>query len=398
MNRIFSKVMAFTLGALSCPPFLSGQSGEPGESESPAALSRTYRTDADADESLPWHQLKEGEFPPPDSAHYISGELISVNHTERKFTLRADRTDRQNRSHFDLPLAASMLPFGSIYFHGAPAALEDIPLGTHIHGHFYLKDPAAKNKPIEGWHGRVTPEADFNRCFRLQDDFSFYRRNGKTWTITEVNLEENNLSAVLTSDGQGSEAEKPVVFELLESTRVWIGNGMGEVEEIEAGQEIQFSLTWATLYGPGRIREIWLDEASRKLATAHQLSKHIVYQKQRGLAGWVDQVDNQARIVTITFFEGAAEQLLEEFKKGETAGVAVARESLMTYDPVNDRKRGPMLDIREVEKLPGCSGMQIDVKPELLLEGYRPGKIVRVYPPTWPVIALPKEEQYFGRY
>ena len=43
------------------------------------------------------------------------------------------------------------------------------------------------------------------------------------------------------------------------------------------------------------------------------------------------------------------------------------------------------------------SGVQIKVKPDLLLEGYRPGKIVRVYPSGWPVIALPREEQFFGQ-
>ena len=105
--------------------------------------SGAFRTDGGKDESLPWFQLKAGEFPAAGSAHYISGELIRVDHVERTFVLRADRTDKQNRSHFDLPLAAEMLPYGSIYYNGAPAALEDIPLGTHLHGQFYPKDPDA---------------------------------------------------------------------------------------------------------------------------------------------------------------------------------------------------------------------------------------------------------------
>ena len=40
-----------------------------------------------------------------------------------------------------------MLPYGSIYYHGAPAALQDIPLGTHLHGLFYLKEPDDKSPP-----------------------------------------------------------------------------------------------------------------------------------------------------------------------------------------------------------------------------------------------------------
>jgi hypothetical protein len=32
-----------------------------------------------------------------------------------------------------------------------------------------------------------------------------------------------------------------------------------------------------------------------------------------------------------------------------------------------------------------------------MLEGYRPNRVVRFYPPTWKVIALPKEESFHGR-
>ena len=87
------------------------------------------------------------------------------------------------------------------------------------------------------------------------------------------------------------------------STRVWEGNGVWrEWTKLAEGQRVQWNVTWATLYGPGRIREIWIDRESRTLASKHQLEKHLVYQKQRGLAGWIDEVDNGERIVTITFF------------------------------------------------------------------------------------------------
>ena len=46
------------------------------------------------------------------------------------------------------------------------------------------------------------------------------------------------------------------------------------------------------------------------------------------------------------------------------------------------------VEVEQVEKKPGGSGIRIQVKPSLLLEGYRPGKIVRVYPAGWPVIIL----------
>lgn len=69
----------------------------------------------------------------------------------------------------------------------------------------------------------------------------------------------------------------------------------------------------------------------------------------------------------------------------------------MTYDPVNDRKGGNILETTRVPLRPGCSGVQIQVECGMLLEGYQPTKIVRFYPACWKVIALPREEQFHGR-
>lgn len=355
---------------------------------------QAFRTDG-GDDSLPWFQLKEGEFPPKDSAHYFSGELIRVDHLEREFILRVDRTDAQRRSHFDLPVAASMLPYGSLAYHGSPAALKDIPLGTHLHGWFYQRDPSEEYEPIEGWHNRKSIEVDFTRCFRLEDDFSYHAKRDEIWRIDDVDLDQMELTCTLLHNGKS--IDDPKVFELQRSTRIWNGRGIGELADLQSGQQILFNLTWATLYGPGRVTEIWLDESSRALATAHQLEKHRMHIRQRGIPGWVDQVDNKERIVTITFFGGIDEQLFNDLKEGTSAGIAVARHTLMTYDPVNDRKRGPIVKVTQVEQQPGGSGLQVQIKPDLLLEGFRPKRIVRVYPASWPVIALPKEEEYFGR-
>ncbi|MBV8878499.1 MAG: hypothetical protein JO332_00915, partial [Planctomycetaceae bacterium] len=111
-----------------------------------------------------WFQLVDGQFPPEGSAHAISGELIAVDHLERRFQIRVDRSDSQDRALQDLPLLATMLPYGAIGYQGAPAALQDIPLGTHLHGLFYLAPPEEKPPPVETAHGRKTPEWEFRRC------------------------------------------------------------------------------------------------------------------------------------------------------------------------------------------------------------------------------------------
>src|SRR5438067_340295 len=91
-----------------------------------------FRTDGD-DEKLPWYQLKAGEFPPPGSAHAISGELIRVDHINRTGAIRMDRTGAQRTDEYDQALSFTLLPYASLGYHGAPAELRDIPLGTHLH-------------------------------------------------------------------------------------------------------------------------------------------------------------------------------------------------------------------------------------------------------------------------
>ena len=372
-----------------------------------------FRTDDGAVKSLPWFALVDGQFPPENSAHAISGELIQVDHLERRFQLRVDRDDSQQAGYFDLPLDSVMLPYGSIYSHGTPAALQDIPLGTHLHGLYYLKAADDKAPPASAAYRRVTSEAAFKRCIRLEDDFSFHARQKQIWKIDKVSLAEKKLTATLLREG--TPIGSPKVFDLLNSTRVRMGTSFSTLEALQAGQAVQFNLTWATLYGPGRILVVWLDEPSRQLATAQQLERHRDHIRERGLPGWVKAVDDDQQIVTITFFDGVDPQLFEELKgineephswpfskqeddpKAPKGGIAVSRESLMTYDPVNDRKGGNILAIEKVPVGPGNSGVQIQVKCCMLLEGHRPGGIVRFYPAPWKVIALPHEEQFHGR-
>lgn len=354
-----------------------------------------FRTDSSSDEKLPWYQIQPGVFPPEGSEHYFSGELIKVDHLKRAFILRVDRTDSQNRSHWDLPNYSVMLPYGSIFYNGTYAALEDIPLGTHLHGWFYFKDTEDKTPPLAGWHNRKSYEIDFTRCIRLEDDFSYYAKQNQLWRIDEVKLSEKKLIVTLI---QGEEAiGKQKTFDLTEATQAFKGNSIVEVKDLKPGDRILFNLTWVTLYGPGRITQIWADQQARKIATNHQLKKHHRFVKDNGLFGWVDEVDNQKRIVTVTLFGNVDPELLKGVTKNSSGGLAVGKSNLMTYDPVNDRKSGSILEVNQADKEQGSSGIQFKIKPGLLLEGYRPTKIVCLYPSGWPVVALPKEKQYFGQ-
>lgn len=372
-----------------------------------------FRTDDNPNKDLAWYQPVKGEFPPAGSAHYIKGELIWVDHAERELHIRVDRNDSQPRAVWDLPLLLTMLPYGSIEYNGQPAALQDIPLGTHLHTWCYLKDPEDERPPVERWHNRISPESEFRQCIRLEDDFSYHARRNEVWRVDEVDRDELKLAATLIRDGQPEDAAQQ--FDLLKSTVIYQGDGFGTLESIRPGQQVQINLTWATLYGPGRVFQIWLDEESRDLASDRQLRRHHDHIHQRGIPGWVDAVDDKSSTVTVTFFDGIDKSLFESFGivvpeplGWPTSGgakdelkpkgtLAVARSTLMTYDPLNDRKGGNILKTNSVPVVPGCSGVQIELQCGLLLEGYRPGEVVRFFPASWEFIALPKEEQFFGR-
>ena len=375
-----------------------------------AETAPAFRTDESKDKSLPWFQLVEGKFPPANSAHAISGELVMVNHLERGFYLRVDRDDTQDVGVFDLLLDGAMLPYGAIYYHGAPAALQDIPLGTHLHGLFYLKAPGDKSPLPPGPYHRVTPESAFKRCLQLEDDFSYQARQNQIWKIDTVSLAEKKLTATLQHEGAAVGA--PKIFDLLSGSMVFNGHGIGNLESLKEGQNVQFNLTWVTLYGAGRVLEVWLDEPSRQLATALQLERNRNHICDRGLPGWIDEVDDEEQIVTITFFGGVDPTLFADLKginpepfgwplnkpednsNAPKGTIAVARDTLMMYDPLNDRKGGNIIKIGKVPIEPGSGGVQIKVKCDLLLEGYRPRRIVRFYPGVWKVNALPREEQF----
>jgi hypothetical protein len=366
-----------------------------------------------------WFQLVDGEFPPEGSAHAVSGELIQVDHLERRFQIRVDRNDSQQAGFQDLPLEAGMLPYGSVWYHGAPAALQDIPLGTHLHGSFYLADPNDKAPLPSTWYNRKTAEWEFRRCQRLEDDFTYHSRRQQFWKIESVDLSALKLTASLQPGAKDTfpnrASPKPVTFDLLASTLVFAGNRFETLAFVKPGQTVLFNSTWATLYGPGRITRLWLDEQSRALATAHQTEVHRIHMRERGLPGYITSVDDDKQLVTITFFDGVDPKLFEELKgidekphgwpfsfpeddpKAPKGGIAVARPTLMTYDPVNDRKGGNIVAFRKVPVAPGCSGVQITVKCGMMLEGYRPRRIVRFYPATWKVDALPQEERFDGR-
>jgi len=352
-----------------------------------------FRTDG-GDESLPWFQLEDGKFPPPGSAHAIDGELIALDHINRTGLIRPDRNDSQRRPEWDLARPFEMLPYGTFSYHGAPAELRDIPIGTHLHGLFYAEPQTAASK--------APPKpAVFKRCLLLEDDFSYRTRRSELLQIESLVVDMTTTAvtgiAVVPVDAASKKAteSKPVGYQVNAATRIWKGNGFGTLADLAAGQHVLVNLTVCTLKGPGRCTDVWLDAESRSAATARQLEVHRHYMREHGLAGWVDHVDNEKGIVTATLFGGIDPQLRETFVLGESITAAVAEANLRTYDQINDRKSGPLVELRNAPSAVGSSDFRIRFKPSELLEGFRPQRVIRVWSARWKVDDLPREEKLY---
>jgi len=92
------------------------------------------------------------------------------------------------------------------------------------------------------------------------------------------------------------------------------------------------------------------------------------------------------------------ESLYADFKSGTPAMMGAVENTLKhihgAYGPADMASRGSILD---VAKLPGAtplgsSGIQIRFETDLIIEGLRPGRIVRIRPNNWPLVTVPREE------
>ena len=102
--------------------------------------------------------------------------------------------------------------------------------------------------------------------------------------------------------------------------------------------------------------------------------------------------------MTATLFGGMDDSLYADFKKGSKAMMNAATTELKHVLGANGTwhmaAEGPIVEVtKNEEKVPlGSSGIQIRMKVGLVQEGFRPGKVVRIRPTSWPRALLPREE------
>lgn len=336
-------------------------------------------------ESIP----RAGQFVPENAGTYLSGELVVIDPVNRRGGLRPDGD--ATRLHY-----FAMLPYGLASYCGAPAELRDLPIGTHVHGYFHLP-PAGEEQVIPAGRS-VIPQ---NHALSLEDDFSFYQRRGQVWKVASIDPAKGKIrlepSGQMAKDGINT----PYIFDIDTVTRVWKDRRLVDLPEINPGTTVQFELSWSQGFRDREftISEIWLDESSAKAATEMQRRRHVRFQKQRWLPGWIDHVEHNdygGGIVTITLFGGMDATLYADLKTHQDKGyhVAVAEKSLRTWFHRSDRKLAKVAEWKELENPPaGSSGIQLKLKFTELLEGYRPGHCVRLKSDNWAFVTMPPEER-----
>ena len=373
---------------------------------------------------------ESGKFPPLEKSLSYRGELVFVDHANRRGSIRVQGAGMFFRND---PHPFAMLPYGIIRYHGAPADLRDIPLGTVMHVRAFLPpDPKTSSVPVLPIDSK-TKDANHNRgagifpaenhVLLLEDEPSQCIREGKVWKLKEVDLK--NLQGTIVASlepkqgGDGNSTEEKMTLDA--ATRIWRGRESLSIEELIAegawpvegkktlgGEAVLLGITWKPtpdgVFTRFHISDIWLDDASLQRAAQNQTETHKAFIRSRWMPAHVERVEygkfGRAK-VTVTLFGGMDPSLYADFQKDGQALINAAENTLKHagghYGPAHMASKGP---IAEVTKLPGSapmgsSGIQVTMETDLIIEGIRPGKVVRIRAAIWPAVDLPREE-YLG--
>jgi hypothetical protein len=361
------------------------------------------------------YRPEAGKFPLLEKAHSYRGVLAFVDHANRRGSLRVETPGEFFRN---APHPFAMLPYGMVRSHGAPADLRDIRLSSVLHVRAFLPpDPKTSSVPVLQKGNPERPAE--NHVLLLEDEPSFCLRQGLVWKLKEVEVQANQGLIAATREtkaGDGQNTVEKLTFNA--ATRFWRGRECLSLDDLLTegiwpasgkkalgDQAVLLGLTWEPtpngVFLRYHVSDIWLDEAAMQRATKNQTETHKALIRTRWMPAWVDAVEygkfGRAK-VTATLFGGMDNSLYADFKVGSSAQMNAVESTLKhthgDYSPAHMASGGSIL---EVTKLPGeaplgSSGIQIRFETDLIIEGIRPGRVVRVRPASWPVVNLSREE------
>jgi hypothetical protein len=367
-----------------------------------------------------------GKFPPLEKAYAYRGELVFVDHANRRGSLRVQAAGTYFRNP---PQPFAMLPYGIIRYHGAPADLRDVPLGTVMHVRAFLPPdpkisavpvlPVDNKEKIAGYSGTGVAPAE-NHVLLLEDEPSHCQREGMVWKLKEVNVTNNEGMIVATCEpkagGDGKASEEKLTFDA--ATCFWRGRERLGIADLIAegtwpasgqkslgGQAVLLGITWKPtpdgVFTRFHISDIWLDETATQRATQIQTELNKAFIRSRWMPAWIDSVEYGKfghATVTATLFGGFDPSLYADFQKGAQVLVNGSENTLKhaggAYGPGHMASKGPILGVTKTSgDVPlGSSGIQIQFETDLIIEGIRPTRVVRISLASWPQVQVPREE------
>ncbi len=367
-----------------------------------------------------------GTFPPLDMSHTYRGELVFVDHANRRGSIRVQGSGMFFRND---PHPFALLPYAVVRYHDAPADLRDIPLGTVLHVRAFLPpNPEISavpvlpvdNKARDANHNRgagIAPAE--NHVLLLEDEPSHCLREGLVWRLTEIDRHSQAgmiVAHVEPRDGSGSEPQDETLsFDA--ATRIWRGRECLTVEDVVSeglwpaegkhglDQTVLLGISWRPtpdgVFTRFHISDIWLDEDAIHRAADQQTETHKAFIRSRWMPAWIDSVEygtfGSAKVIA-TLFGGMDDDLYADFVPGRAAMMNAVENTLKhthgAYGPAHMASRGTILEVLTSEGEPplGSSGIQVRFETDLIIEGIRPGRVVRVRPDTWPQVQVPREE------
>lgn len=376
-----------------------------------------------------------GKFPPLAKAHAYRGELVFVDHANRRGSIRVQGDGKFYRND---PHPFAMLPYGIVRYHGAPADLRDVPLGAVMHVRAFLPpDPKLSAVPILPINNKEKDAGHYrgagifpaeNHVLLLEDEPSHCLREGMVWKLKEVELRNNAGKFIASREpktgGNDNSTEEELTFDA--ATRIWRGRERIRVADLVAeeawpadgkkdlgGQAVLLGITWKPAPGDGlsgaftqfHISDVWMDDDAIQNAAHFQTETHKTFIRSRWMPASVDAVvygKFGRATVTATLFGGMDESLYNDFQKGVAAQINGAENTLKHaaghYGPSHMASSGKILNVtRAPGEIPlGSSGVQIQFETDLIIEGIRPGRVVRIRPESWPKMQIPREEYLFN--
>ncbi|MEI7774593.1 MAG: hypothetical protein WCK17_07425 [Verrucomicrobiota bacterium] len=385
-----------------------------------------------ADSEAEAFRPEAGKFPLLEKAHTYRGELAFIDHATRRGSLRVEGPGifRSTEPH---PFA--MLPYGMVRYHGAPADLRDIPLGAIMRVTAFLPpDPKLSSVPVlpvdnknrDANHRRgVGVFPGENHVILLEDEPSYCLRTGNVWKLKEVDLHTTPGMILATLEpkqgGDAQATEQKLTFD--NATRIWRGRECLSVADLVAegiwpasgkkalgGQAVLLDLNWKPcpdgIFRRLHISDIWLDDTASQRAAQIQTETHKAFMRSRWIPGWVDAVEYGKfghATVSVTLFGGMDPSLYEDFRKGTQALMNGVENTLKhteagTAGPAQMAAKCGILEVTRMsgDAPVGSSGIQLRLETDLITEGIRPMRIVRIRPAGWADVHVPREEYING--